>query len=262
MSTKRHIECMAPQPIENTMLYDEEYNATTVLDSSSDSTSTEYCSVNESSRSLWESSSFSLIEQVCQLSGTSSPTTVLQTVLHSYVPCNTQWKRIKRVRLSQCAPNFHILNHRFIFAGEHVYSNHHRHESVEFAKNDSSCIGFVEGILDLSSPGYVFNSKMLLIPLLDSAQPDDDNRNVVLMYCHQRYKYSLSSTGFVHCVAVQTEALLRPTVIIIDPYWIKKRFGLLSKFTDVPDDVETEREIRFFSVINFSPYRHPQKNCT
>lgn len=182
---------------------------------------------------------------------------MLQTFLHSYVPRNTQWKRIKRVRLSQCAPNFHNLNNRCIFAGEHLYSNHYRHDSVEFAENDSSCIGFVEGIMALFSQGYVSNSKMLLIRLLDSAQPGDDTCNVVLTYGHQRYKYSLPSTGFVHCVAVENEALPHPTVIIIDPYWIKKRFGLLSKLTNIPEHLETQSEIRFFSVKNFFPYRQP-----
>lgn len=80
----------------------------------------------------------------------------------------------------------------------------------------------------------------------------------ILTYGHRRYMYSMSKPGFIEFASLTSTAFRTTAVIIIDPYGISQRFGKLSKFTDVPDDAESQPDIRFFGVMCFCPYQNIQ----
>lgn len=95
-------------------------------------------------------------------------------------------------------------------------------------------------------------ASVVIIRLLTLTEPEDDNSYFLKTYRHQRLMQVLWDAAFAHCVEVQTEALFRPSVIVLDTYVIKMSFWLSQKFSDVIDDDEAQSEIRFLRVNGFS----------
>lgn len=55
------------------------------------------------------------------------------------------------------------------------------------------------------------------------------DQNVVNVYGYRRYRYNLSSKGYVQCIAVQSEALLRHVLLVKHLLWMTQRFSVQSK---------------------------------
>lgn len=212
---------MVPQLLQRTIRYTHALTDLIFPGSSIDVMSSPTLSYSENIRHDWDSSVKSAIDMVHTMSGTATLTTGFPSILRSTPTGDRTWKLLKRGRLSPTAPNFSNLLYYSIFAGSHVYWDLHRHDAVEFLLHGSPRLGFVEGIIPFSASQQSFPSTIVIVQLLVVAEPDHDNLHVVETYGHLRYMYSLSHSGFVHFVAVQTEALLRPTVIVTDPYLIK-----------------------------------------
>lgn len=77
---------------------------------------------------------------------------------------------------------------------------------------------------------------MLLVRLLEQAIPEEANSLVATTLGHKRYKYAISDTFRVRTVAIQQYDIIKPAILVIDPYWAKIRFGLSTRMKEIPDN--------------------------
>lgn len=102
---------------------------------------------------------------------------------------------------------------------------------------------------------YPANFRIILIPLPESVDYLPRNERVVHVHGHIRYKYSVSHRNFVNTVLVNSDSLLQPVMIVINTHWISLTYGILHRFQQVPEDAETQQQIRFFSVKDFPTFQ-------
>lgn len=92
---------------------------------------------------------------------------------------------------------------------------------------------------------------LLFIQILEYVPPDERNSSVVSLFIRRRLRYSYYQCQNVQCVIVDSEKLLHPDMVVIDPYWVKAKFWIMTGLPDMDDNTNTEVEIRFFLIDNF-----------
>lgn len=123
----------------------------------------------------------------------------------------------------------------------------------------SERVRLVESISAASNRIFKSRHRLILTRLLHPVPPNDDNQLSIQTFRHTRYSCLLSTQSFVSSLLVGTEAQLPPVVLFMDPYWIKKIFGISHRFDKIADDAKTHSVVRFFSVNSYSAYGHSQK---
>lgn len=194
-------------------------------------------------------------ETINSMSGSFHPRQISSCILEKKDPVNGRhyFRALKRFSLDKrCVPIARHLKHRSLCSGDVVYGKPNRHDSVEFVQDFVPCIGTIESILAPNGCGYSNSMRILLVRLLVEVPPDDGNSLVVNKFGHTRYRYDTSDMFRVKTVCVIRSAIIKPAIVVLDPYWAKCRFGLTTRLKDIPDSDELRCEVRFFHVKGVS----------
>lgn len=154
-------------------------------------------------QSLWLTIITEAVDIVRSMSGLSPPRELLGTVLSLYRNQVKTWKRIKRVKLSCAAPRYPQLKHNVLNGGLGVYGQSTRFDAVMFQKIGVEKVWLIE--------------LLVFIRILEDVPPDEGNSSVVSINRHTRLGYSLSQCHAVHSEIVDSENILRPVMVFIDP---------------------------------------------
>lgn len=65
---------------------------------------------------------------------------------------------------------------------------------------------------------------------------------------HNRYAYSLSEQLTAHSIFINSIDLIPPVMVVLDPTWVKRMYGLSMQFDQIPNGLETNATIKFFTV--------------
>ena len=165
---------------------------------------------------------------------------------------------MKAVRIDRSSPSYNQLRHTVLYGGDDVYGYKNRRDGVLFQLDGSIKIGLLQCVFSSKRVSSHSNVQLALIRLLKDVPPDDNNRLVVDLYGHTRLAYDLSENNIVRTVLVDSKSLTQQFMVVPDPFWIVNSQSEYKKFDDVADDEETQSKIKFFSVINFSVFKHFQ----
>lgn len=169
------------------------------------------------------------------------------------------WRRLKRVGFSQNVPGYNTLLFSSVFTGDVVYGTRHRHDAVAYRCGHETNIGIVEAVFAHYHPSIPANNRMVLLRKLDQIDPGPTNSIVVTQFGNLRYKYCVSTTGYINTVLVHASCLIQPVTLVIDPYGLKQTHGLQKKFEDIAEDCQAQPSIRFFRVCRFNIYKRSQQ---
>lgn len=248
--TNKHLDTIGVQLLRAHVHTDEVASS-----SDSDTSDGELPSTDTSISSTW-SQLESLIHQTTEaMSGSFHPKQISSCLLEKRNQ-ETGWpylRSLKRFRMeTPCVPISKHLKHKTLCAGNEVYGKTNRHDSIEFVHDFGACIGTIESILAPVGFGFSSSMRILLVRLLVQVDPDHGNSLVVTRYGHKRYKYAISDTFRVKTVCIKPSDIIRPALLVVDPYWAKSRFGITTRLKDVPDSDDIRCDLRFFHVKGVS----------
>lgn len=110
-----------------------------------------------------------------------------------------------------------------------MYGKPHRYDAVLFLNGDNQCTGIMDSIFAHSHTEVFISKRFLLLclldqidPVLDQIDPEVSNSSLVNIYKHLRFKYSVSRSGYVRSVMVDERKLIRPVILAVDLYWLKR----------------------------------------
>lgn len=116
----------------------------------------------------------------------------------------------------------------------------------------------LEAIFDNSDRHFSTDLRLVLFRVLIIAYPVEANRSVVSVLEHKRLVNAKSYGGHINDVLLDYRDWIRPFMIVIDPYWMKSKYGLSALFKDIADDHTTQAQIRFFHICCFSIFKRKQ----
>lgn len=248
--TNKHLDTIAPQLLRAHVHCDD----VLASDEESESENDDMESGNNINTSLWSSITSKAKEKVHLLNGSQSPSQITSSIL-SETDSQTgrkRWRKMKSLRLDpKIVPYAKHLTFKTVFAGDVVYGCKNRHDAIEFQYESTTSMGVIESILAPNGAGFKKSWRLILVRLLSLSSPDQGNSQVVNRYGNLRYRYDLSCNNTVKTAAILISDILKPAMIVVDPFWVTQRYGVDMRFKDIPDDEEIHSEIHFFNVKGF-----------
>lgn len=156
-----------------------------------------------------------------------------------------KWRLLNGVRLSEDIPDYFTLLHRKLFSGDSVYYKRHRRDRVLFISIETIYICLTEPIFAFYRSSLPSNNRFVVILILDQTHLEHGTTAVVHQLRHQRYKFSVPSTAFIHTVFVHPSRLLQPVMVVIYLFCLKQTHGIYKRFDDICDDSDSQASIRF-----------------
>lgn len=163
---------------------------------------------------------------------------------------------MKTTELNPYFPNYNSIIYKTYFAGNNVYGRSHRHDSICFLHDEVEQFGLIEALLSPKVTSLKIKRKFRagIVGLLIQVEPVQYNRAVVDSCGHLRYSYNVSTNDFVETLLVDGYSILRPSLFVVDPYWVKCRYGQLIRVKHVPDNTDTQRHMRYLNAKSFNIY--------
>lgn len=91
-----------------------------------------------------------------------------------------------------------------------------------------------------------------MLPSIVPMQAENGNRELVHVFGYHRYSYYLSHYQLTYTAIVDCINLIRPVMVVVDPYWLKTKREISFRFQDINDEADTYTNIKFFTVNGFS----------
>lgn len=120
-------------------------------------------------------------------------------------------------------------------------------------------VRFIEGVLASTMRPFPSHFRLILIRILDHVPLDEGNPPVVSIFGNRRLICSISQCRTLQFVIVDSEKLLRAAMVVIDPYWVKTKFGILTRFEDIDGNRSTQVGIRVSLTNNCPIYKKKQQ---
>lgn len=102
----------------------------------------------------------------------------------------------------------------------------------------------------------------MLIRRLELPEPCAGNISVVEDFRISRYRYSVSPAGFILMFLVPASDLLRPILVVMDPYQLNVEHGINHRFDVIFADNALQHTLRFFQIHRNNTYKRKQKNAS
>lgn len=132
-----------------------------------------------------------------------------------------------------------------LYSAEMVYGRRRLHDDVLYYDGREKTECLIDILFIHMGRKLPSKYRLVLIHKLDLFYPQIGNRAVVDQFVHQRFKYRVCSTGYDSTILVPTSSLLPPVMLLIDPYWLKRTYGIQSKCDHVDDDPDTQANVFF-----------------
>lgn len=196
------------------------------------------------------------------LSGQSSPEDVVNKVLQLKQNGSSVWVKHKSVQFSPTVPRYNDLLHKTVLGGTSVYGRHNRHDAIFATVNGVETLALVDTVFGLRRRcDGTSTDRLVLLRLLAKVDTVDGNHKVEAHFGHKRFKHHLSEHSYIMLALVPATNLLRPAMVVVDPYWFRRTHGLTRTADEVPDTQETQSTIAFFLLKDFNFYHRRQRNA-
>lgn len=137
-------------------------------------------------------------------------------------------RRLKSVLLRAPVPNYCSIVQQSLLAGDNVYGKRHRIYPLLYLVNSIKNFGILEYIFVHYAD--VKSQKFVLIQHLELTDDNAGNTFVVHSFGINRYCYCVSRAGFIVMILIPASDLLRPILLVVDPYWLKEEYGINHRF--------------------------------
>lgn len=191
--------------------------------------STATCPASPTGQSFWDRLMVQVLRIVSNESAIRFPSHIATQIIRFQAKCGPTLTQLKKkTPFWASVPLNGHLRHKTLYAWSNVYNRTiFRRYRVVYRSTVGEHFSLVEAILSPSTHNLCSSSlQILLIRMLAIVQPDPDNLLKVKDFVHDRYKYILSASNVVRVALVDNVDLLRPAMLIYDPYWLSKRNGL------------------------------------
>lgn len=137
-----------------------------------------------------------------------------------------------------------------LFVGNVVYGKSNRHDPARLMDGDSPTTEIIEYIFGNFNQNAPYT--LVLFDVFHHVDTDAGNCALVTVYSNLGFQYYISQPGYIRTVLVVNSKIIRPVILVVDPYWLKFNFGIQAKFTDLDDSLVPQSNICCFHVILFN----------
>lgn len=257
-TNNKHIESIDPQLLKTWV--DKTFHVCDVPDSDSCSDSISDSTPSSATASMsGESVSHQAISTVHNNSASCSPQAFVHHIRQLSSNSIKTWRQLKRLRFGRHVPHYNMLLYTSVFASDNIYGKSDTHDAITFRRDSVTMVGIVKAIFAHYLSTIPSNYRLVFIRLLDQVDPDAENASVANQFGNIRYKYAISSSGFINTVLFNASCLIEPVSFDVEPYWLKQTRGLQKSFDQINQDCQQNSSIRFFLIIRFNKYHRTQR---